>query len=110
MTFRGGEELIAIIDYLSRFLWISNSAAAQIKNTQYRKYSYLYPTDGVRKAKAEELSHVAKHNVYKKVPIAECKRITGKGPIDSMWLDIDKGSPDDPEYRSRFVAKDLNTH
>ena len=25
-----------------------------------------------------------------------------------MWIDIDKGGPGEPEYRSRFVAKEIN--
>ena len=46
--------------------------------------------------------------MYEIVPADECWRETGKGPIGSMWLDIDKGGPGCPEYRSRFVAKEIN--
>ena len=64
----------------------------------------------VRQARAEELKHFKQHAVYKKVSLEECKMRTGKGPIGSMWLDINKGDESSPEYRSRFVAKEVNTH
>ena len=66
--------------------------------------------DLVRRARAEELKHFKEHAVYKKVSIEECKRLTGRGPIGSMWIDINKGDESSPEYRSRFVAKEVNTH
>ena len=45
----------------------------------------------VREARREEVEEVRKHQVYVKVPIGECWERKGKGPIDTRWLDINKG-------------------
>ena len=47
------------------------------------------------------------HGVYTKVPISECIRVTGKRPIGSKWIDINKGDVSNPNYRSRLVAKEI---
>ena len=52
----------------------------------------------VRKARAEEIEVLAEHEVYSKVPISECLRVTGKNPIGSRWVDINKGDTACPEY------------
>ena len=62
----------------------------------------------VQRAREEELRHFREHGVYQKVPIEDCWRETGKAPIGSMWIDIDKGDIHAPDYRSRFVAKEIN--
>ena len=49
----------------------------------------------------------ARH-IYDKVPISEAWSVTGKGPIDGRWVDHNKGSDEQPEIRSRCVAKDYN--
>ena len=64
----------------------------------------------VRKARAEEMSEYARHGVYRIVPIAESWEKTGKAPIGSRWVDINKGDDANPEYRSRLVAQELNKH
>ena len=51
-----------------------------------------------------------KHNVYTKTSLEECWRKTGKAPIGTRWIDINKGDEKTPEYRSRLVAKEINTH
>ena len=33
----------------------------------------------------------------------------GKGPIGTRWIDTNKGDDEDPEYRSRIVAQEVNT-
>eukprot|EP00969_Alexandrium_andersonii_P351589 15435780-Alexandrium_andersonii.AAC.1 len=48
-----------------------------------------------------------RHGVYEKVPIEECRRKTGKAPIQVRWIDISKGDEEHPEYRSRLVAKEI---
>ena len=70
------------------------------------------PLDGehVRRARAEELQHFKDHGVYKKVPLEECRRVTGKSPIGTMWLDINTGDALNPDHRSRLVANECNTH
>ena len=55
----------------------------------------------------EEIEEVHKHAVYEKVPIQDCWDATGKAPIQTRWLDINKGDKVHPDYRSRLVAKDF---
>ena len=47
--------------------------------------------------------------MYDKASEAECWEATGKGPISTRWVDINKGDEKDPKYRSRLVAKEYNT-
>ena len=61
----------------------------------------------VRAARAEEMAEFRKHGVYRKVPISECLRVTGKPPIGTRWIDINKGDEENPDYRSRLVAQEL---
>jgi hypothetical protein len=48
-----------------------------------------------------------KNEVYKKVPVQECWDVTGKEPIGTRCVDVNKGDVIHPEYRSRLVAKEL---
>ena len=64
-------------------------------------------TDLVLKARKEEMDKHFSHNAYDKVPIEESHRATGKGPIGSRWIDINKGDVKDPIYRSRLVARKI---
>merc|ERR1712163_70814 len=34
---------------------------------------------------------------------------TGKAPIGTRWVDVNKGDSVHPEYRSRLVAQEINT-
>ena len=63
----------------------------------------------MNKARKEELEEFRKHQVYEKVPEEECWNMTGKKPIGTRWVDVNKGYEDNPEYRSRLVAKEINT-
>ena len=45
---------------------------------------------GVREARKEEMGELAKHAVYVKVPVEDCRRVTGKEPIGTRWIDINK--------------------
>ena len=36
-----------------------------------------------------------------------CYEVTGKAPIDTRWIDINKGGTQNPNYRSRLVAKEI---
>ena len=49
-------------------------------------------------------------HLYDKVQISECKRMTGRMPITVRWIDTNKGDKEKPNYRSRVVARELNTH
>ena len=48
--------------------------------------------------------------VWRHVPRDECFQNTGKPPIKLRWIDINKGDDTSPLYRSRIVAKEINTH
>ena len=64
----------------------------------------------VMEARKEDLSEVQKHSVYQKVPIAKCIERTGRRPIGTRWVDINKGDDENPNYRSRIVAQEFNNH
>ena len=67
-------------------------------------------SEKVKKARQEEAEYIHKMNLYTKVPTAECHRRTGKAPIIVRWFDINKGDEDKHNYRSRLVAREINTH
>ena len=61
----------------------------------------------VGKARQEEMEYFFGMNVCTKVPEGEAWDRTGKRPIGVRWVDVNKGDDDDPNYRSRLVAKDI---
>ena len=61
----------------------------------------------VKEARGDEMNKFAQHTVYITCPIAECVRVTGKQPIGTKWIDINKGDANNPNYRSRLVAKEI---
>ena len=63
----------------------------------------------VKKARVEDMDQFVKHNVYVKVPVTECYKVTGKPPIGTRWVDINKGDKVKPGYRSRLVAQEFKT-
>jgi hypothetical protein len=65
--------------------------------------------DLVKHARWKELQEFNKHEVYVKVNIKECWDTTGKPPIGTKWIDINKGDADNPDYRSRLVAQEIKT-
>ena len=69
----------------------------------------LNPTE-VRKARQEEIDYVRNMKLYTKVPIEECYANIGRAPITVRWIDINKGDQTTPNYRSRLVAREINTH
>ena len=62
------------------------------------------------KARQEEMEQFKKHGVYEKVNEEVCWAITGKAPIGSRWIDINKGDEVNPDYRSRLVAQQIKHH
>ena len=64
----------------------------------------------VKRARQEEIDYVHKMKLYEKVPKSECYRKTGKAPITLRWIDINKGDHNSPNYRSRLVAREINTY
>ena len=49
-------------------------------------------SDLVDKAKQEEMEVFAKFPVYTKVPLQDAYHFTGKGPIETKWVDANKGN------------------
>ena len=64
----------------------------------------------MRKARSEEIEEVYRTNLYTKVPVQECYDVTGKAPISTRWVDINKGDDKDPECRSRIVAQEIKAN
>ena len=64
----------------------------------------------VSKARAKEMEYVRGMKVYEVVDIRECLRMTGRPPIKSRWIDINKGDDKNRNYRSRWVAKQFKTN
>ena len=61
----------------------------------------------VVKARREEIDFMMKINLFDIVDMDECWRNTGKEPITVRWVDVNKGSKNVPEIRSRLVARDF---
>ena len=55
----------------------------------------------VRATRIEEIVEFKQHTVYTKAPSSECIRVTGKNPIGSKWIDVNKGDSASANYRSR---------
>ena len=64
----------------------------------------------VRRAREEEIQYVRTMKFYDKVPIEQCYAKIGRAPISTRWIDINKGDQSNPNYRSRLVAREINTH
>ena len=61
----------------------------------------------VKKARLVEMQYFKDKNVYTKVTRDEAFRLTGRAPIAVKWVDVNKGDDEEPNYRSRLVAKDF---
>ncbi|MDA8582761.1 reverse transcriptase domain-containing protein [bacterium] len=60
----------------------------------------------VKQARQEEMRYFRKKGVYKKIPRAEAKK-NGWPIVKVRWIDVNKGDEDNPNYRSRLVAKEF---
>ena len=63
----------------------------------------------VMKARAEEMGYFCRMRVYTRVPRAQAFARTGRKPIRVKWVDVNKGSEEEPNYRSRLVAAEIRT-
>eukprot|EP00435_Cladocopium_sp_Y103_P016599 s3099_g4.t1 len=61
----------------------------------------------VREARMEEIDYANRYGVWVPVPIEEAWKETGKAPISSRWIDINKGDEERPQYRSRLVIQEV---
>ena len=53
--------------------------------------------DKVAIAREQEMAEFRKHNVYTKIPLAQCWAQTGKKPIGVRWDDKNKGDENNPK-------------
>ena len=51
----------------------------------------------VHRARQEEMEMFQKHNAFTFVPLSECYTATGKGPIGTRWVDVNKSDDTTPE-------------
>jgi hypothetical protein len=65
------------------------------------------PADLTAESRAEELAFMKEWGVWDVVPVSECWKNTGKRPLQSKWVDVNKGDFLRPVVRSRFVAKEF---
>ena len=64
----------------------------------------------VLQARRIELQFFNKKGVWRKVPLEEARRRTGRPPISTRWVDVNKGDEQNPNYRSRLVARQMKAH
>ena len=61
----------------------------------------------VTAAPAEELKYFDEMGVYEYATLDGCHQATGKAPIRTRWIDINKGDASKTNYRFRLVAKEF---
>ena len=61
----------------------------------------------VRQAESEEIAFLKRIGLRVEVEAAECWANTGKAPISTKWVKVNKGTTEVPEVRCRFVARDF---
>ncbi len=85
-------------------------AAWSAKATYDEITGAVLPPDLVRQARAEEVKFMLDWGVWERALIADCWQETGKAPIGSKWVDVNKGDATKPLIRSRFVVKEIATY
>ncbi len=66
--------------------------------------------DLVRAARHKELQYFNQKGVWKKVSKQIARSRSGRSPISVRWVDVNKGDEQNPNYRSRLVARQLKAH
>ena len=61
----------------------------------------------VAKAREKEMEYFESKGVWEKVPKSEAIANTGKQPITVKWVDVNKGDDEEPNCRSRLVAREV---
>ena len=61
----------------------------------------------VKEARAAELLHFHSKGVWVKVPRGRAKAETGRHPISVRWVDVNQVDEQNPDCRSRLVARQL---
>ena len=58
-------------------------------------------------AREEELDFMKTIDMWEKSSYEECYLRTGRGPVSTRWVDVDRGRKGDSDVRSRLVARDF---
>ena len=53
-----------------------------------------------RKARQDDIERINKMGVWKMVPITKCWERTGKGPVGTRWVDVDKGDVENSNHQA----------
>jgi hypothetical protein len=61
----------------------------------------------VKAAREEEVTFMKKILLYDEVWVEECWEDTGKAPVSAKWVDLNKGSQENPDVRCWWVARDF---
>lgn len=64
----------------------------------------------VRRARNEEIDYIKKMSLYEKVLVGQCYTTIGNAPVSIRWIDINTGDQENPNYKSRIVAREINTY
>ena len=64
----------------------------------------------VEEARAKELTYFHGKGVWLKVSISRSRAATVRPPITVRWVDVNKGDHQNPNCRSRLVARQLKAH
>ena len=65
----------------------------------------LLPPELVHAARKKELDYFEAKKVWEKKAVGEARRVTGRPPITVRWVDVNKGDNQNPNIRSRLVAR-----
>ena len=60
-------------------------------------------------ARRQEIEYFRSKCVWELRPIAEARRRMGRSPISVRWVETNKGDDDNPNVRSRLVAREIRT-
>ena len=63
--------------------------------------------DRVKTARTEEITYIIDREVYEPRTREESKRVMEKEPINTGWVDTNKGDDAHPNYRSSLVGKEF---
>ena len=84
-----------------------------IEEDEWGKWEYDEDHDGefdpklLKEARLEEVNFMQNIGVWEPSTWEECMQKTGKAPITTKWVDVDKGRDGEVLIRSRLVARDF---
>lgn len=64
----------------------------------------------VKEDRQEYVREACKHKLHTQVPMQECRRETGKGPIGTRWVGTNQGDRAHPEDMSRPVTQAIKDY